>query len=339
MQNPDPVLINNWYVVANVEECKPGSISTARLLGINLVLWRGDEPDSPIQVWQDYCPHRGVQLSLGEITNNRLACPYHGWQYNTAGKCVHIPAHPDKEPPAGAKAKAYQCQERYGLVWVCLGQPANDIPVFPEWDDAKYDKTYTKTYTVKASAFRMMENFLDVAHFPILHDGWLGDRNQAQMENFEVKLNKDGIKMHNFKLQMPRFNENNETDSSINSQIINHPLCQYWISESDDLRATDFLVVTPIDEDNCIVRMLMTWSRSTTLDSKELEAQMLTEFNETVEQDMQILHAQQPTRLPLLGTKWMSTHGLPHEVHMPSDQCTVTYRKWLKELGVTYGVC
>ena len=116
MKTPDPILINHWYPVANLQECKPGNIITARLLGVNLVIWRSQEPNAPIQAWQDYCPHRGVQLSLGEITGNTLACPYHGWQYNQSGKCVHIPAHPDKTPPAGAQTKTYLCQERYGLI-------------------------------------------------------------------------------------------------------------------------------------------------------------------------------------------------------------------------------
>ncbi|WP_233455547.1 MULTISPECIES: Rieske 2Fe-2S domain-containing protein [Nostocales] len=134
MTNADLILINDWYVVAKIEDCKPGSITTASLLGVKLVLWRSHEQNSPIQVWQDHCPHRGVALSMGEIANNTLVCAYHGWRYNQAGKCVQIPAHPDMIPPASAIAKTYHCQERYGLVWVCLGSPVNDIPSFPEWD-------------------------------------------------------------------------------------------------------------------------------------------------------------------------------------------------------------
>jgi phenylpropionate dioxygenase-like ring-hydroxylating dioxygenase large terminal subunit len=29
----------------------------------------------------DRCPHRGVALSLGTITDGCLACPFHGWRF------------------------------------------------------------------------------------------------------------------------------------------------------------------------------------------------------------------------------------------------------------------
>jgi phenylpropionate dioxygenase-like ring-hydroxylating dioxygenase large terminal subunit len=75
------------------------------------------------------------------------------------------------------------------------------------------------------------------------------------------------------------------------------------------------------------------------LDFKTLESKMLTEYDETIEEDIRILHAQQPARLPLLTPKQINTQWLPQEIHVPSDKCTVAYRRWLKELGVTYGVC
>ncbi len=339
MTTADQILINNWYVVAKVEDCEPGSITTAHLLGVKLVLWRSHEHNSPIQVWQDYCPHRGVALSMGEIANNTLVCAYHGWRYNEGGKCVHIPAHPDMVPPASAIAKTYHCQERYGLVWVCLGNPVNDIPSFPEWDDPNYHKTYTKSYLIKASAFRVMDNFIDTSHFPIVHDGWLGDRNHPQMADFEVKVDKDGITVSSFALQMPRLNSSIKDDSWVNWQKISHPLCQHWVAEFPGIQTADLMLVTPIDEDNSLVRMLITWNCPEMLDSKTLESKLLAEFDETIEQDIRILHSQQPARLPLLAQKQINTQWLSQEIHVPSDRGTVAYRRWLKELGVTYGVC
>ena len=339
MTTADLILINNWYVVAKVEDCRPGSITTARLLGVNLVLWRSHEQNSPIQVWQDYCPHRGVALSMGEIANNTLVCAYHGWRYNEAGKCVHIPAHPDMIPPASAIAKTYHCQERYGLVWVCLENPVNDIPSFPEWDDPNYHKTYTKSYFIKASAFRVMDNSLDVSHFPFIHDGWLGDRNHAQIEDYEVKVDKDGISMGEFQLQSSGIVSDIEDDSWVTWFRMSHPLCQYCGTESPEIRTVDLMTITPIDEDNSVLRMLIMWNCLETSDFKTFESKILTQYDKVIEQDIRILHSQQPTRLPLSPQKQINTQWLSHEIHVPSDRCTVAYRRWLKELGVTYGVC
>ncbi|MCP2731273.1 aromatic ring-hydroxylating dioxygenase subunit alpha [Limnofasciculus baicalensis] len=339
MTTADLILINNWYVIAKVEDCKPGSITTAHLLGVKLVLWRSHEQNSPIQVWQDHCPHRGVALSMGEIANNTLVCAYHGWRYNEAGKCVHIPAHPDMVPPANAQAKTYHCQERYGLVWVCLGNPVNDIPSFPEWDDPNYHKTYTKSYFIQASAFRVMDNSLDVSHFPFIHDGWLGDRNHTEVKDFEVKVDKDGLTMGKYQFQTSRIVSHIQDDSWVNWFKLSHPLCQYCVSESPEIRIVDLMTITPIDEDNSVLRMLIMWNCLETLDFKTLESKLLAEYDETIEQDIRILHSQQPARLPLLPSKQINTQWLSQEIHVPSDKCTVAYRRWLKELGVTYGVC
>ncbi|MDB9473358.1 aromatic ring-hydroxylating dioxygenase subunit alpha, partial [Dolichospermum circinale] len=246
---------------------------------------------------------------------------------------------PDMIPPASAIAKTYHCQERYGLVWVCLGNPVNDIPEFPEWDDPNYHKTYTKSYLIQASAFRVMDNFIDVSHFPFVHDGGLGNRHHAQVEDLEVKVDKDGITMGNLQLQMPRLNSSIKYDLWTLWQRVIHPLCQYYIAESSEIRTADLMLVTPIDEDNSLVRMLITWNSPEILDFKTLESKLLAEFDQTIEEDIRILHSQQPARLPLLPPKQINTQWLPQEIHVPSDKCTVAYRRWLKELNVTYGVC
>jgi phenylpropionate dioxygenase-like ring-hydroxylating dioxygenase large terminal subunit len=224
-------------------------------------------------------------------------------------------------------------------VWVCLGSPINDIPALPEWDDPDYHKTYTKSYLIQASAFRVMENFIDTSHFPIVHDGWLGDQKHPQIEDFKVKLDENGLTVSGFPLQMPRLNSANEVSLWINWQKLSHPLCQYWVAESSEIRTADLMTVTPIDEDNCVVQMLMMWNCFTTSDSSILEREMLSEFDQTIEQDIRILQAQQPARLPLSSLGPINTQWLSHEIHVPSDRCAVAYRRWLKELGVTYGVC
>ncbi|HET9981458.1 MAG TPA: aromatic ring-hydroxylating dioxygenase subunit alpha, partial [Ktedonobacterales bacterium] len=126
----DAILINDWHPVAHLGEFHERPIIPVRLLGQDLVLWRvGDN----YLAWQDLCVHRGTRLSLGKIVDdNLLMCPYHGWTYNEEGRCVRIPAHPEQKPPAKAKVKRYQTRQRYGLLWVCLGEPAHDIAPFPE---------------------------------------------------------------------------------------------------------------------------------------------------------------------------------------------------------------
>src|SRR5262245_62045361 len=96
----DPVLINEWHVVAAAADLGEGKPLAARLLGEDLVLWQIGER---IHAWRDLCLHRGTRLSLGTVKDATLVCPYHGWTYDELGQCVRFPAHPTQTPPAKAR--------------------------------------------------------------------------------------------------------------------------------------------------------------------------------------------------------------------------------------------
>jgi phenylpropionate dioxygenase-like ring-hydroxylating dioxygenase large terminal subunit len=157
-----------------------------------------------VQVWQDLCIHRGSRLSLGEVRSSRLKCPYHGWEYNTEGQCVHIPAHPEQTPPTKAHVKTYLAGEKYGLIWVSLGNPEKDIPPFPEEPDPAYRKVLAGPFgPVKASAPRIIENFLDVAHFPFVHAGSLGDESRPEIADYTVETGVDGVAANDIQIYQP----------------------------------------------------------------------------------------------------------------------------------------
>src|SRR5258708_39468718 len=84
----DPVLLNDWHVVAYAPDLLEGKPMAVRLLEEDLVLWRvGDK----LHAWRDLCLHRGTRLSLGKIQGKSLMCPYHGWTYNEEGQCIPFP--------------------------------------------------------------------------------------------------------------------------------------------------------------------------------------------------------------------------------------------------------
>ena len=68
----DPVIRDDWYVVARSSDLAEGGVMEARLLGETLVLWRtGGEVAAPGRI---LCIHRGVQAvaRLGEGRADRL---------------------------------------------------------------------------------------------------------------------------------------------------------------------------------------------------------------------------------------------------------------------------
>jgi phenylpropionate dioxygenase-like ring-hydroxylating dioxygenase large terminal subunit len=68
----------------------------------------------------------------------------------------------------------YHCEERYGLVWLCIGEPTSGIPVVPHDDDPTFRRINTPVEVWTTSATRMTDNFLDITHFPFVHTATFG---------------------------------------------------------------------------------------------------------------------------------------------------------------------
>ena len=159
----DPLLLNDWHPVAAAKELVPGVLQPAKLLGTELVLWRG--ADGQPRAWLDRCAHRGTRLSIGRIEKHPLVCAYHGWRYAGDGRCMEVPALPGFVPPESACAKTYPVLESHGLVWASLGTPPQAPPLFPEAFDPGLRAVVCGPYDVASSGPRVVENFLDLAHF------------------------------------------------------------------------------------------------------------------------------------------------------------------------------
>jgi len=316
----DPVLLNDWHVVARSEDVRNDRAYPARLLMEDLVLWRCS---NEIKAWRDLCVHRGTRLSLGWIKQETLTCPYHGWTYDHEGRCVRIPANPDQNPPSTAKVKTYHAKERYGLVWVCLGEPGNDVPEIPEFKNPEDTTIFCGPYLYKASGPRAIENFLDVAHFPFVHEGLLGDRKHAEIADYEPVIEPDGVTAKSISVWQP------DPDGTGHSAVVTYtyrvlrPLTAYLTKESDENHYNLLMTVTPVDEVDSIAWMLI----ATNYGHDKVE--QLRHFQDKiVSQDIPVVESQRPELLPL---------DLQAELHLRSDRMSIAYRKWLSEIGLTFG--
>ena len=117
-----------WYAVSLSGSVPPGTSNGTHLFDEEIVVWR-DTNGAP-HVWADRCPHRGMRLSFGFIRSDRLACLYHGWQYGSDGRCLHIPAHPGLRPPESIAVWRHSTHEALGLVFVHFGE-VEETPALP----------------------------------------------------------------------------------------------------------------------------------------------------------------------------------------------------------------
>jgi nitrite reductase/ring-hydroxylating ferredoxin subunit len=119
-------MMPGWHPVALSKDIEPGTSNGTHLFGRELVVWR--DTAGAVHVWEDRCPHRGMRLSFGFVRGDRIACLYHGWQYDSAGQCRYIPAHPDLTPPATIRVESWPCVERLGMVWLGEGPATEPLP-------------------------------------------------------------------------------------------------------------------------------------------------------------------------------------------------------------------
>jgi phenylpropionate dioxygenase-like ring-hydroxylating dioxygenase large terminal subunit len=323
----DPVLVNDWHVVARSSDLGTGKVLATRLLGQDLVLWRSDgtgrDHEGPC-AWRDVCVHRGAKLSGGRIQDECLVCPYHGWSYDASGRCVKIPAHPSQLPPTRARASVYQVTEKYGLVWVCLGAPKLEVPDFSEWEDVLFRKVGAGPYIFRAQGPRVIENFLDVGHFPFVHAGLLGDPGHTEVGDYEVETKTDGIVARDIGVWQPDPDGTGRSAEVKYTYRVLRPLTAYFQKSHKDQRFSILNCVTPVDEHESISWLIMALNYGHDASDKQLRS-----YQDVVSgQDIPIVESQRPELLPL---------DLQAELHLRSDRIAIAYRKWLTKIGLKYG--
>jgi phenylpropionate dioxygenase-like ring-hydroxylating dioxygenase large terminal subunit len=181
----NPAMRGYWYAVAKSTDVTPGPLAVI-VLGERLVLWRGEA--GAVTAAPDRCPHRESPLSLGEVEHGCLVCPYHGWTFSDGGTCVKVPSSDSNLPvPPKAHLPTVHATERYGLVWVCLGDPVEGIPEIPQESDAGFRRINNPVEVWATSATRMTDNFVDITHFPWVHTGTFGRRQATQVPKVELE--------------------------------------------------------------------------------------------------------------------------------------------------------
>jgi phenylpropionate dioxygenase-like ring-hydroxylating dioxygenase large terminal subunit len=180
------LLTNQWYVVGEAASFGPDPVAV-RALGQELVLFRR-RSDQQLVALADRCPHRMARLSGGCVDGDQLRCPYHHWAFGADGTCGDIPSAPrGSRIPPRARVDSYAVEERYGWVWVFLGdrEPRPPLPPLPGYGEEGW-RAVRGQYTWRAHYTRVVENAVDIAHTPFLHATSFGNPEQPEMPAHEV---------------------------------------------------------------------------------------------------------------------------------------------------------
>jgi phenylpropionate dioxygenase-like ring-hydroxylating dioxygenase large terminal subunit len=193
-----PILKRFWYPVMPMAQLSTETPQPFQLLGQQIVLWL-DTTGNPVAT-VDRCCHRSARLSAGQIIDGCVRCPYHGWSFDGMGTCVKVPQlTPDQPIPRTYRIDGYHCQARYGYVWVCMGEPLNQIPEIPEVSDPQFRQIHQFYESWNASSLRILENAFDSAHGHFVHaSSWGNQANPVPPPIDEVTETDDGFVMRNW---------------------------------------------------------------------------------------------------------------------------------------------
>ena len=286
----DPVLENLWHPVAAIPDVRERGPITTQLLGEKLVI-SGEE---------------GEEIVVSELPDVEIGGP----------------------AVEGRGAASLPVLESFGFVWTSLGSPPEtlfDIPEFHE-PDRWYENS--GSFGVHTSAGRVVENFLDLAHFPFVHEGYLGERPYTEVKEYSVGIDNGEIWATGCEFYQP-IAAVSATDGQVTkySYRLAHPFCPllYKTSPLDPERFDVIgIFVQPMTEVQTCAHQFLCLLDETNDDAtiKRFQAVIFS-------QDKPILENQVPKRLPLEPRA---------ETPIRADKTSIQYRRWLTELGVSYGV-
>jgi vanillate O-demethylase monooxygenase subunit len=319
------LLERSWHVVGSVHELDvPRRVE---LLGRSLVVFAGGEHPAVLDAG---CIHRGTDLSLGDVVDGCIRCPYHGWRFDVDGRCVAIPSAPDGPIPPTATARSYPVEVRDGLVWASLDPDADSATIAGLPTAPVGMRTVEGEPMVWAtSAGRHLENILDLAHFPFVHPSTFGcpeaevvqpHEVQASTSGFEASI--DVVTRNPGAPDTPMYADLGDTIRLGYRYEVTLPYrISLYFAFPDGVRRALHEVITPNRRDRCTIHWRLHVDDGLTSSDDEERA-----FAHQVFAEDQPIIESQPPGVPLAATD---------ELHVASDRLAVAYRRALREQGLT----
>ena len=154
-----------------------------------MLLYRGES--GRVVALDDRCCHRAAPLSLGRIEGDDIRCMYHGMVFDPSGKCIQIPGQDMIPPKLGVTS--YPVEERGGMVWIWMGDPAKADPALlfdyepldnPRWHGLPGYIHYDANWLL------IVDNLSDLAHLAFVHTHSLGGSEEYAFKTKPVSIDR-----------------------------------------------------------------------------------------------------------------------------------------------------
>jgi len=206
LENKEEYKITNkyqlqWFVVEESKNIIPNQLYKTMIREKEYVFWKDD--NHKYTALDNYCNHRGADLSKGTIRKNHAICPYHGGEFDHEGKLCKIPG-----IEVNNETNLSKCfhQDHYPITeingWVYLNTISKNflnntdydtIYIEPESRDPAFHCLFLKS-EINAPSRIVCENLLDVIHISYVHT--FGNKQNPLPLNDPIVFTKKGFPNH-----------------------------------------------------------------------------------------------------------------------------------------------
>ena len=167
----------------------------------------------------------------------------------------------------------------------------------------------------------------------VVHEGWLGSRNATAIDDYRVEPTPTGLLATGCKAWQPQSNLHSTAPAQVEyTYEVTGPYAavltkipEAGTTAIDGWRESIALFICPVTPVQSRV-----WFRLAVADFDSPD-EKLQAFQHTIfTQDQPVLESQVPRRLPL---------DLRAELHTAADKASSAYRRFLRQSGITFGVC
>ena len=288
----DSAALNDWHPVSLVGDMQPSRVVTTVLLGRPIALLRG--PGGAFCCWDN--------SARAWSNGQNLAAPPETARFATTVNLAHL--------------------------WVCLGEPRRRLFQVPESDEPDRVFVTGGKIGLKASPLRVIENFLDMGHFPYVHTGVLGAEPLTEVRDYSAEITADNeVLVTGCGFYQPKASLVAERGFEVEyTYRVPRPYCAILYktaAKQPSRRDVLALFLQPIGEEACIAHP---WRALLDMDPADPGVRSFQQ--QIFGQDRPILENQLPKRLPLDPRA---------ERHVRSDAASAVFRRWLRGNGVCYG--
>lgn len=308
-----------WYGVGFTADLAAGDVKPIKYFGRDLVMFRTESGEA--KVLDAFCPHLGAHLGHGgKVVGESIACPFHGWQFNGAGRCTAVPYAGNMPPKVAGDKEAirtYPTVECNQVIWCWYhpdrAEPTYDVDVLEEFSSDDWEVDERVEWIFSSTMQETGENTIDNAHFVYVHDA---------VEMPDSKITMEGVRRQTLlDAKMPAMREDGTMDDSgrlddVNLLTINIGPGQSYNRLRGALNAVIHGVTTPIDQNNVRVSFTFMKPKNLNLGQQMLVLGAKSELINQVNHDIPI---------------WENKAYLENPTLCDGDGPIHQYRKWFRQ--------